>query len=63
MGNVPPLELGVRGTPEQVYDAAMTALRAAAGHPFILSWGGATTTGITPANVRALGRAARDFNR
>jgi uroporphyrinogen decarboxylase len=63
MGNVPPLDLGVRGTPEQVYDAAMTALRAGAGHPFILSFGGATTTGVTPANIRALARAARDFNR
>ena len=62
MGNVPPLDLGARGTPEQNYDAAMKAMQEAGDHPLILSWAGVTTTGIPPENVRALARAARDFN-
>lgn len=62
MGNVPPLDLGVRGTPEQVYAAARRALDEAGDHPLILSFAGATTTGVPPANVRAMARAVRDFN-
>lgn len=62
MGNVPPLALGVRGTPDQVYAAAREALREAGGHPLILSFGGATTTGVTPENVQAMARAVHDFN-
>jgi uroporphyrinogen decarboxylase len=62
MGNVPPLGLGVRGTPEEVYASAIKAMEEAAGHPLILSFGGATTMGVTPENVRALARAAKDFN-
>jgi uroporphyrinogen decarboxylase len=62
MGNVPPLDLGVRGTPEQNYAAALKAMQEAGDHPLILSWAGATTNGISPDNVRALVRAARDFN-
>ncbi len=62
MGNVPPLGLGVRGTPEEVYASAINAMEEAAGHPLILSFGGATTMGVTPENVRALARAAKDFN-
>ena len=38
MGNVSPLELGVHGTPEQVYAAAMEVLQKAGDHPLILSW-------------------------
>ena len=62
MGNVPPLAIGARGTPEENYAAAIQAMRDAGDHPLILSWGGATTTGIPPENVRALARAARDFH-
>jgi uroporphyrinogen-III decarboxylase len=62
MGNVPPLDVGVRGTPDQNYAAAMKAMREAGEHPLILSFAGATTTGVSPDNVRALARAARDFN-
>lgn len=40
----------------------MKAMQDAADHPLILSFGGATTTGVSPDNVRALARAARDFN-
>ena len=63
MGNVPPLDLGVRGTPEQNYAAARKAMQEAGDHPLILSFGGATTTGVSPDNVRALARAARDAQR
>jgi len=62
MGNVPPLDLGARGAPEQNYAAAMKAMQEAGDHPLILSWAGVTTMGISPENVRALARAARDFN-
>lgn len=62
MGNVPPLDVGVRGTPPQNYAAAMQAMQEAGDHPLILSFAGATTTGVSPDNVRALARAARDFN-
>lgn len=61
MGNVPPLDLGVRGTPDQVYAAAIAVQRQMREHPFILSWGGATTIGTSPENVRAMVRAASDF--
>jgi len=62
MGNVPPLEVGVRGTPDQVYAAAIQALDQAPYHPLILSFGGATTTGTPPDNIRAMARAVGDFN-
>ncbi|MEK7685648.1 MAG: uroporphyrinogen decarboxylase family protein [Verrucomicrobiota bacterium] len=62
MGNVPPLDLGVRGTPEQVYTAALNVLHQAGDHPLILSWGGATTIGTPPENIRALAQAVREFN-
>jgi uroporphyrinogen decarboxylase len=62
MGNVSPLELGVKGTPEQVYEASLDVLRKAGDHPLILSLGGAVTIGMPPANVQAMCRAAADFN-
>ena len=54
--------LSVDSAPEQNYAAVMKAMQDAGEHPMILSWAGATTTGISPDNVRALARAARDFN-
>jgi uroporphyrinogen decarboxylase len=62
MGNVPPLDLGVRGKPEQVYAATMEALQTAGDHPLILSWGGATTIGARPENIRAMVEAVKEFN-
>lgn len=61
MGNVPPLDLGVRGTPQANYAAAWQALETAGNHPLILSFAGATTTGVSPENIRAIARAAQDF--
>ena len=63
MGNVPPLDLGVRGKPDDVYAAARDCMEKAGDDPFILSLGGATTTGTRPENVQAMARAMNDFNR
>lgn len=62
MGNVPPLDLGVRGSPEQVYQAARECLdKAASGGGLILSFGGGVAPGTPPENIDALLQAARDW--
>jgi uroporphyrinogen-III decarboxylase len=62
MGNVPPLDVGVRGTPEEVAQAARACLeRAAPGGGLILSFGGGVSPGTPPENVDALLRAAREW--
>lgn len=62
MGNVPPLDVGVRGTPEDVYHSATRCLEAAApGGGLILSFGGGVSPGTPPENIDALLRAARDW--
>lgn len=61
MGNVPPLEVGVRGTPEQVQASALRSLREAGDHPLILSFAGVTTTGTPPDNIRAMIRAWKEY--
>jgi len=60
MGNVAPLDLGVNGTPEQVYAAAREVLTQVDGHPFILSVGGGTSPGMPAANIRAMINALRE---
>lgn len=57
MGNVPPLDVGVRGLPAEVEAAARAVLQAANGHPMILSVGGGVSPGMPAANIRALARA------
>jgi uroporphyrinogen decarboxylase len=60
MGNVAPLGLGVRGTPEEVFAAATQCLdKAAPGGGMILSFGGGVSPGTLPENVDALLEAAR----
>ncbi len=60
MGNVPPLDLGVRGTPEEVTAWARECLRKGApGGGMILSFGGGVTPGTKPENIDALVAAAR----
>jgi len=60
MGNVAPLDLGVRGTPEQVFAAATECLdKAAPGGGMILSFGGGVSPGTLPENIDALLQAAR----
>ncbi len=63
MGNVAPLDLGVRGSPEQVEVAARACIdAAAAGGGFILSFGGGVSPGTPPENIDALIRAARSVS-
>jgi uroporphyrinogen decarboxylase len=62
MGNIAPLDLGVRGTPQQVYSAATECLdKAAPGGGMILSFGGGVSPGTLPENIDALTLAARDW--
>jgi uroporphyrinogen-III decarboxylase len=61
MGNVPPLDVGVRGTPSEVMDWAQTCLdKAAPGGGMILSFGGGVSPGTPSENIDALLRAARE---
>lgn len=62
MGNVPPLDMGVRGTPAEVMTWACACLdKAAPGGGMILSFGGGVSPGTPPENVDALLRAAREW--
>jgi uroporphyrinogen decarboxylase len=62
MGNVAALDLGVRGSPEQVYDAATRCLqKAAPGGGMILSFGGGVSPGCLPENIDALLKAAQTW--
>jgi uroporphyrinogen decarboxylase len=62
MGNVNPLEVGVRGTPEEVREATLEVLRKSGGEGIILSVGGGTSPGMPGANIRAMLGALEDFN-
>lgn len=63
LGNVAPLDLGVRGTPDEVKQAALTCLdKAAAGGGLILSFGGGVSPGTPPENIDALLEAAREWS-
>jgi uroporphyrinogen decarboxylase len=59
MGNVNPLEIGVRGTPEQMRAAAREVLRKMNGEGVILSLGGGVSPGMPRENIEALLEAAR----
>jgi uroporphyrinogen-III decarboxylase len=62
MGNVPPLDVGVRGTPDDVARSARECLdKAAAGGGLILSFGGGVSPGTPPENVDALIKTAREW--
>jgi uroporphyrinogen decarboxylase len=61
MGNVAPLDIGVRGTSAQVEQATLEVLQKAAGHPMILSVGGGTSPGMPAENIRAMARALATF--
>lgn len=55
MGNVPPLDLGVNGTPEEVKNWALQCLaEGAPGGGMILSFGGGVSPGTKPENIDAL---------
>ena len=57
MGNVAPLDVGVRAGPAEVEAAARAALLAAGDHPLILSVGGGVSPGMPASNIHALARA------
>jgi len=62
MGNVAPLDLGVRGTPEEVTRAARACLqKGAPGGGMILSFGGGVSPETPAANVDALLEAAHTW--
>jgi uroporphyrinogen-III decarboxylase len=63
MGNVPPLDVGVRGSPEEVAEATRSVLRDAGDHPMILSVGGGASPGMPAANIHAMSRALVEFTR
>jgi uroporphyrinogen decarboxylase len=64
MGNVNPLEVGVRGTPEEVKEATHECLEAGAsdGKGMILSVGGGTSPGMPRENIVAMLEALEEFN-
>jgi uroporphyrinogen decarboxylase len=62
MGNVNPLEIGVRGTYDEVYDATIDVLEKSKGEGIILSVGGGTSPGMPRDNILAMQRALNDFN-
>ena len=62
MGNVNPLEIGVRGTPEEVKDATLDVLEGSGGEGIILSVGGGTSPGMPRENILAMLDALEEFN-
>ena len=62
MGNVNPLEIGVRGTPEEVRAATLDVLEKSAGEGIVLSLGGGISPGMPRRNIRAMLDALNEFN-
>ncbi|MFP5230448.1 MAG: uroporphyrinogen decarboxylase family protein [Acidobacteriota bacterium] len=62
MGNVNPLEIGVRGTPEEVKDETLEVLEGSGGEGIILSVGGGTSPGMPKENILAMLEALNEFN-
>jgi uroporphyrinogen decarboxylase len=61
MGNVNPLEIGTRGTPEEVKAATLEVLDKSGGQGLILSVGGGVSPGMPGANIRAMIDGLREF--
>jgi uroporphyrinogen decarboxylase len=62
MGNVNPLEVGVRGTPEEVRVATLDVLEKSGGRGIILSLGGGASPGMPRRNIQAMLAALREYN-
>jgi MtaA/CmuA family methyltransferase len=62
MGNVNPLEICVRGTPEEVFDSTMEVLEKSGGEGIILSVGGGTSPGMPRENIVAMQKALNEYN-
>ncbi|MEO6995086.1 MAG: uroporphyrinogen decarboxylase family protein, partial [Lacunisphaera sp.] len=63
MGNVNPLEVGVRGTPEEVREATLDVLEKSGGENIVLSVGGGTSPGMPRENIVAMKAALDEFNK
>ncbi len=61
MGNVNPLEIGTRGTPEEVKGATLEVLSKSGGKGIILSLGGGVSPGMPGPNIRAMIDGLRQF--
>ncbi|MCK5103057.1 MAG: uroporphyrinogen decarboxylase family protein [Cyclobacteriaceae bacterium] len=62
MGNVNPLEIGVHGTPQEVFKATLDVLEKSNGEGIILSLGGGVSPGTPRDNILALQQALDEFN-
>jgi uroporphyrinogen decarboxylase len=62
MGNVNPLEVGVRGTPAEVREATLDVLEKSRGENIVLSVGGGTSPGMPRENILAMQAALAEFN-
>lgn len=62
MGNVNPLEIGVRGTPEEVREATLEVLRKGGDEGMILSVGGGMSPGMPRENIQAMLAALNEHN-
>jgi uroporphyrinogen decarboxylase len=62
MGNVNPLEVGVRGTPAEVRQATLDVLAKSGGEGIILSVGGGASPGMPRQNIEAMLQALAEFN-
>jgi uroporphyrinogen decarboxylase len=62
MGNVNPLEIGVRGTVEEVREATLEVLEKGGDRGMILSVGGGTSPGMPKQNIEAMLAALAEFN-
>ncbi len=60
MGNVPPLDIGVRGTPEMVRQSAREVMDGSGSAGLILSFGGGASPGMPKENLQALAEVARN---
>jgi uroporphyrinogen decarboxylase len=63
MGNVNPLETGVQGTPNEMYEATIEVLEKSQGQGIILSLGGGVSPGMPGENIRAMKKALDAFNK
>ena len=62
MGNVNPLEIAVRGTPQEVREATLDVLEMSEGEGIILSVGGGVSPGMPTENILAMQQALAEFN-
>ena len=62
MGNINPLGMGVRGTPEEVKKAGLELLEKTEGKGVILSVGGGVSPGMPGENIHAMIQAVEEFS-